>query len=477
MSITQRVRNACSAAASAMWGHDYGYDRLPPEEVRAAAVIPMVMENLVAFSNAEYDRNPYYKQVIDSIANHTIGPAPSIIANSKMVDDEYNDLVEDEYADWNSSNGIGRTYRNIRKEAAKTGIGIGIPFVNLKSSVPVGLSYKVYGYDALKTPPNAGPQDRIYNGIEYNKDWEIEKFHIKVDDSTVSDRVRSITLKETEEYSVNEVLYWTRNLWKGMEWPVPECLSAFSFYPYVRRFLQSVIEGEEFNASFPMAVELDPKVYSAYSMNMREMQPNGKFEYEPKMVPTLPPGMSLKGIPQSVGSSDRERIMQMFAATCALAVCMPKNIALGDSSNSNMASAQVDIQPWSNKVKIDRYDMEPMFRKSFNEWWKVAVRRSMPEVVRQTHLTSFPHLYVYPDLFEHPDPNKRASARATDLASGATTLNRLYSNMGLNFRRELVRESQSLNITPDELTSIIISSRSANALSVVDNNQSLANGE
>ena len=86
-------------------------------------------------------------------------------------------------------------------------------------------------------------------------------------------------------------------------------------------------------------------------------------------------------------------------------------------------------------------------------------------------------MYVYPDLFDHPDPNKRASARATDLASGATTLNRIYSNCGLNFRRELVREAQSLNITADELAQIYISSRSVNALSVVDDNQSLAKGE
>jgi hypothetical protein len=469
MSLIKRFKNSCASLA-ARWGSEYSYDVLPPESVRAASVLPHVLENLVAFSNNEYERNPYYKQVIDNLANHTVGPAPSIIATSKSVSDAENDLVEDQYADWTSSNGIGQAYRNIRREAAKTGLGIGIPYVNLTSTSAVPLSYKVYGMDSLKTPVGSIPSDRIYHGIQYTADWEVESFHIKTD-------TQAMSMEDTQEFKVNEVIYWGKNYWKGMFWPMPECVSAFSMYPYVRRFLQAVIEGEEFKASMPMAVELDPKVYSAYAQSVRDMNPSGAFEYQPKMVPTLAPGMSLKGLPNSVSSADREKIMQLFAASCALSVSMPKNIALGDSSNSNMASAQVDIQPWSNKVKIDRFDMEPMYRRSFNEWWRIAVRRVMTNNIRVAHLTTYPHLYVYPDLFEHPDPNKRASARALDLASGATTLNRLYSNMGLNFRRELVREAQCLNITPDELTSIIISTRSTSALSVLQTNQSLATGE
>ena len=158
----------------------------------------------------------------------------------------------------------------------------------------------------------------------------------------------------------------------------------------------------------------------------------------------------------------------MFAATCALSVSMPKNLALGDSSNSNMASTQVDVQPWANKVKIDRFDMEPVFRQAFKWWWELSVRIEMPFTIRKKHLLMYPHYYVYPDLFEHPDPNKRASARALDLASGAETLNRLYANRGLNFRREMEREAKALGIPVQDLIEIIISSRSADALSVIN---------
>jgi len=458
-----KVLNSISRALT-RWGRDYSYDNLPPETLRALATIPFVQGALVDFSIQEYDRNPHYQLVIENLANHTIGPHTKVIGISDRVEDRHNDLVEDSYIDWMSSNCIGRTYREIRKQAAKTGLGIGVPYWDFNSSSEIGTSYKVYGANCLKSPPNSSIRDRIINGIEYDSNWEPRKFYIRDDDY----ELRGIGLNDVKEYNVEEVIYWSRGYRDGILWPVPECYTAFQIYPYLRRYLQAVVESEEFNASFPMAISLDPQIYSAYAREQTTSFPTGSFVYQPRMVPTLKPGMKLEGIPHSVSSKDREITMQMFAAACALTVQMPKNLALGDSSNSNMASAQVDIQPWANKISIDRFDMEPMFRKSFKDWWAIAVRRVMPEPIRKKHLLMFPHIYVYPDLFEHPDPNKRASARALDLASGAATLNRLYSNRGLNFRREIEREAKSLGLESKELIQIIISSRSKDALTVIN---------
>ena len=466
--LKRLLRNSVDSAAC-KWGSSYGYDTLPPEKLRLATTIPIIREALIKFSIEEYDRNPYYQLVVENLTNHTVGPSPSIIGIGEKVRDEINDQVEDNYTDWVSSNKIGGSYREIRRQAALTGIGIGIPYKSLSSESVIPTSYKVYGADCLHNPVDTVPADRIINGIEYDKNWEVAAFHLKDQDSEF---IPSHNFA-TKEYRVEEVLYWSRGRRKGMVWPLPECYSAFCFYPYVRRFLLAVIKGEEFLSSMPMAVTLDPKVYSSYAQAAGKEAQIGTFEYEPNMIPTLKPGMDLKGLPTSRSSSDREKTLQIFAATCALSVQMPKNLALGDSSNSNMASAQVDIQPWANKVNIDRFDMEPMYRKSFRDWWAISVRRQMTTEVRRKYLDLFPHIYVYPDLFEHPDPNKRASARAADLASGAATLNRLYSNRGLNFRREIKREADSLGITTEELIQILISSRSTNALSVLEENDKM----
>ena len=409
--------------------------------------------------------------MIENLVNHTLGPHTKIIGISERIEDRFNDLVEDEYLFWMSENAIGKAYREIRREAARSGIGIGIPFFDKNNDTGVPTKYRVFGGQSLKSPSNTTYEDRIINGIEYDSNWEPKKFYVIDTDY----EWYQPSINEVKEYDVSSVLYWCRTTHKGIMWPLPECYAAFTIYPYLRRYLQAVIEKVEFLSSFPMAVELDPSVYSAYARDVSESHPTGTFEYEPRMVPTLKPGMKLAGLPTSYAGQETRDTMEMFASTCAVTVQMPKNLAIANSDNANMASSQVDIQPWATKVTIDRFDMEPMFRKSFRQWWDIAKYRKMPASVRNTHLNYFPHIYVYRDMFEHPDPNKRASARATDLASGATTLNLLYSQRGLNFRREIVREAKALQITPEELIKILVSSRSTNSLSVLQQNQELAN--
>jgi hypothetical protein len=454
-----------NALSSLIWGRKYSYDTLPPEKVRAAATqLPFIRTAMIQFSKDEFDRNPYYASVINNLASHTIGPCPSIIGVSDNTN--YNDMVEDGHLEWMRDNSIGHVFREIRKQAGLTGIGFAIPFKKTNTINPIQLGYKVYGADQLKTPYDAQPSDRIFSGIEYDKYWEPYKFHVLDQDYTLLNY--KYAPNQTKEYTVDELLYWSKGYENGLLIPLPECLAAFQIYPFVRRFLQAAIEGEEFRASYPIALEVDATVYSPRN---KQDPPRGEFEYEPRTIKTLPPGVKLAGLPQGMSSSEQTKLVRLFAATCALTVNMPANIALGDSSDSNMASAQVDVQPWANKIAIDRFDMEPMFRKAFKEWYSLATLKEGVFKQRSTLSRSypgmFPHIYVYPDIHSHPDPMKRASARAMDLASGSTTLNRIYSQLGTNARRELVREAELLGITLEEYQKIIISSRSQRSIEVV----------
>jgi hypothetical protein len=466
--VNKFVKSIKNYLYARQWGPEFSYDLLPPEKIRAIATInPLIRTELVRFSRSEYDRNPYYQSVINKLASHTIGPFPSIIALSDVLD--WNDTIEDSYHDWMRDNKIAWVYRQIRKEAALTGIGIAIPFKSKQTENPVSLSYKVYGSDCLKTPYDALPSDRIYSGIEYDENWEPYKFHII--DRDYGETYTPTNNKDTKEYTVDELIYWSRGYENGMLTALPECYGAFSFYPFIRRFLQAAIEGEEFRASFPMAIELDPLVYPP-SQNQKENPPYGEFDYEPRSIKTLPVGASLKGLPQGMSSGDKDKLIKTFAGICAVTVEMPFNVAISDSSNSNMASAQVDVQPWANKIEIDRFDMEPgVFRKSFKWWYSVAILKENLFANRyniyRKYPTLFPHTNVFTDIHSHPDPAKRANARAIDLVSGATTLNYIYSQNGKNARRELKRDADLFGQEEQTFLDTILAARHNQVINII----------
>lgn len=454
--MLQAIKNAVVAISSRYWPVQYSRELLPPREMRAALDLPWVRETMIRFSRDEYERNPYYASVVNKQAEQTIGPCPTMIASSE--DSDANDMMEDAHQQWTQLNMIGKSLRDFRKEACLTGIALALRYKLTQTDHPVKTGYKIYGGDILKTPPGASIEDRILDGIEYNEDWEPIKFYLANDTFD----------SEPIPYDAKDVIYWCRTYEHGRLRAIPECVAGFTVYPFIRRYLQASIEGAEFRTSFPMALELDPTLYKANdAMKLKSLE---KFQYQPRTVPTLPVGTKLQGLPQGAGADQTERIIRTMASACALSIDMPANLALGDSSDSNMASAQVDIQPWKNRVNIDRFDLQGVKRRMFKDWYIRArlIRGLTPALARDDDYAQwFPHTYVYDPLFQHPDPMKNANARTMDLIAGTATLNKIYAELGKNARRELATEAKLLGITYEEHIGHILAARTKLSIQIL----------
>ena len=440
------------------------YDTISRETVDAAMMVPRARTKLIEFSIQEYERNPYYKSVITKFADHIIGPVPTILGMTDNEDE--NNIIEDSHRNWLVANGVASSYRELVKKEALTGLGLMLKHKKENFGIyPLQLGYKVYGADSLRNPWDAVPEDRILNGIEYDINWNIVAFHFIEEDIKNTPYLYKY---ETKEYKVKDVIYWANGYETGRLDPRPRCVQAFTIYPYIRRYLEAIIQGEEFRTSFPMAVELDPQIYGPSAK--RDDAPRGILKYKPNIIPTLPVGAKLSGIPGSGSSSaDKTALLRALASAAALCIDMPSNLAMADSSNSNMAAAQVDIQPWKNKVEIERIDIEPVLRRSFIDFWQAATLVSdlVPVKARAKYKSFFPHLYLFAGLFHHPDPLKNANARKVDLASGSTTLNKIYSELGMNPRRQLTLEAKLLGITYEELVQILLTSRSKEVIQII----------
>ncbi len=413
---------------------------IPRRDYKLASAHPMFRKKIREVSSIEDEENSYYTGILNTIAEHCVGSVPLIMGNH--LSPETNNAVEDAWLAWAIENSIGSAVRQIRRGAARTGLGIGIPY-KLNNDDPIGFGIRTVSSLRLTNPMDVGMEDRIYDGIEYDENWDIKKIYIKEDGKL-----------DPVEYDAKDVLLWFKRTTEDMQIGMPECGPAFCLFPSIKRYLKAIVRGEEFRSCIPLAIELDKDVYRpGDAIDV----PTGQFEYEPGWVPTLPPGTKLTGVNVANQADDKTKFIYLIVAAAARCVQMPRNLALGDSGDSNMATAAIDIQPWINRVKIDRVDFQPIIRKIFKMWYDRAILISgyIPVPAR----TGFTYEINYDSTFEHPDPGKRANARAMDLASGSTTIHKVYSDQGLNPRRQLDREAQTLGITRPELNQLIIASR------------------
>jgi len=402
---------------------------------------PFARQRLIECSLIEEEENSYYKSLLDTVAAHCLGTMPRV--RLSLPNPSAEDQIEDQWIAWGANNGIGTALRQLRRDACQTGIGIAIPYTKENSLDPVKLAFRNVSCLLLATPPGKGLNDRIIGGIEYDKNWDPVRIYLKEDTSL-----------QPTPYNVKDILFWYK---KTPYMQTPECGPAFMLYPSVKRYLNAVVRGEELRQSIAMAIEQDPTIYIPISSTPLK----SKFEYEPGMIPALPPGTKLTGISSSQSSNDRVAMLKMMVGAAARCVNMPANIALGDSSGHNMATAQVDIQPWKIIVENDRFDFQPVLVKAFWMWYEEAklVMGYFNSYSKGLKTGYTPLSWSYNVLFHHPDPGKMANARATDLASGATTLSLLYDSMDLKARRELEKEAKMLGIPVLDLYKILLESR------------------
>lgn len=393
----------------------------------------LVKHNLIACSIEEDENNTYYSGLLNTLSQHCVGtiPLPSVQLDEKYI--KLCDQIEDKWYEWSVWNGIGASIREFRRKCAQVGMAALIP-VKTDSDYDLKLGFQVVGAEYFESPMEHFDDPYVVDGVHYHPSGTVRGVWIKEDLDS-----------DPRYYSCSKdgVIVWARNR-LYQRWP--ECAPAFTVYPSIRRYLENIMRGEEFKTAIPMAVEMDPNVFKPQTISEVKQT---KFKYEPGMIPTLPVGCKLVGLNIGAMSADREKFIELLAATAARCVDMPKVLALADSSDSNMATAHIDLQPWKYAVEIDRYDFERVNQRVFQHWFTAAKTGGLLRN-QATQFSRLPVLFQYTVLFEHPDPNKRAAARALDLASGAATLTEVYADRGKNARRQILKDCKLMGISPEQ---------------------------
>jgi hypothetical protein len=428
------------------------YNQIPRERFLRAIKHPWVRRKLMTISIEQDEEGSHYHGILNTLANDCVGPAPVIIGSSS--DPDVNTNIEDQWTKFCQQTGLGSQIRLLRRAAARTGIGIGIPYPmeNTVHEVRVGL--RVVTAEKLLNPPGEGVESRWWDGIQYNKNWEPTQIH----------------LDTGEFYNTKDIILWWKNKYEDQICGIVECAPALCIFPSVKRYLDSVIRSAEFRSAIPMALKLDPTVWgkeAAESMGM----PEGEFKYEPGMIPTLPPGTTLEGLSYSGTTSEDAEALDAMVGAAARCINMPVNLATGNSRKYNMASSQVDFGPWKSTIAIDREDFAPAIHKMVSLWAQAGVLTSKyfsPRTIRFIAEEGLNYSLSYSQVFSHPDPQKISNSIATDLQSGAKTLVRIYTERGQNPRREIQREADLLGVSYEDMCEVLLAGRTPSAAAVLN---------
>ena len=389
----------------------------------------------------EDEQDIHYATLLNLVADHNVGSVPLI--TSLNEDEDSADDVEDKFLEWSIKNEIGLSLRMLRRCACKTGVCIGIPYIKENPKGPIGLAIRDISPERLVTPMDAKPSDRIIDGIQYDKNWEPVAIFIKTED-----------VLKPQEYKVKDIIFWKKKVIEDQYFPIPECAQALCIFPSIRRFFTAVVKGEEFKASIPMATVLDPQIYKPDDASNI---PIGSFQYEPNMVPTLPPGVKLEGLNVGSHSADRADYTRLVISAAGRIKKCPANLLMGDSGNLNMSASQVDLQPWQDEVERDRVDFKPIVEQVIG-WWQERAAGTLGYLPIRAK-KNLAYALGYTTTFQHNDPKKRADARSTDLASGSTTLVEIWGQKGGNVRRALKQEAKNFGISVQELKALLLQSR------------------
>jgi len=462
--ILQSVKNIFFQNSSAV----QQYNEIPRDSYNVLMKHPWARRKLLNVSLEQDMEGSHYHGILNTIANDCVGPCPIIIGQSDET--IVNMDIEDKWLEFCQQNEIGNSIRLLRRSAARSGTCIGIPY--MKQNVDPkehGLGIRVLSTERLANPVGANIEDRIFEGIEYDENWDPIKIYL--------DTEESYSLLPNKDGSQEAFIWWKKKDECRLS-GVPECSPALCILPSIKRYLDCLIRSAEFRSAIPMAIKLDPNIWGKEAAEAVGM-PTTAFKYEPGMIPTLPPGTSLEGLSYTGSSNDDLAALDAMVGAAARCVNMPLNLATGNSSNHNMASSQVDFGPWKNAVKIDRQDFSPVSTTIIRMWMRMGALKEgyfKPITRKYIEQSGIRYALSYSSVFSHPDPLKISNSRMTDLISGVSTLVREYTEEGRNPRRELQREAELLGITYEELTKIILANRTPAALQVLKIESTPPNG-
>lgn len=375
----------------------------------------------------EVANNGYARGIVKRLADTVIGTGPRL--QIQAIDSDLSAQIERDFGRWCRAIGFAAKLRMMR--AARTTDGETFALLRDNPKVPASVTLDVVPLEAdqIATPTMWVTSPGYVDGIEFDQWGNPSVYHVLR--SHPGDSL-SWTGSEYDRVPADTVIHWFTCERAGQRRGVPEITAALPLFAQLRRYTLATLSSAEIAALFAALLKSTiPPEDSTESLVPFDTQ-----AVERGMMTALPDGYDVTQLKAEQPTTTYPDFKREIVNEAASGLSVPSNVALGDSSNYNYSSSQLDKQWFQRAVEIDQDFAEQVvvdrvFLAWFDEYRLVAGLTSSDvadvlDATRQWHWDAIPHA----------DPTKEAEAQATRIKSGTTTLADEWAAAGYDWREK-----------------------------------------
>jgi capsid protein len=404
---------------------------------------PAVRQPLVERSRYEIANNGYASGIASTYANDLIGVGPSLRMNTGS--EPFNRMVETEWKRWTKAVQFRRKLWCQAHAKHTDGESFAVLRKNKNVRSRIKLDIKLYETEQVQTPYLPYGEEGYIDGIKFDEfgnpvHYDILKHH----PGSTNELHYHMT---PEKVPARFVMHWFRMLRPGQHRGVPETVSTLNLGASARRWREAVVAAAENIADFSIMIKtmFEPD-------EMDSVSPMSTLDIQKRMMTALPAGYDAFQPKAEQPTANHAEFHKTLINEQARPKSMPFNKAACDSSNYNYASGRLDHSTYYGSLDVEREDCNDLvLDPCFDVWFEHAVIEfgwlgGNPDALTAA---ASAHEWDWPK-HQVADIKSEASANATKLQTGETTLLDVHSAAGRDYEDCLTKEAETNGITVEQ---------------------------
>lgn len=455
MPKTEVVRSAFDSASRTKEAsrHFAGADRLSAD----AALSQAVRHLIISRSRNEVANNGFSDGILKTLSSDTIGRGPRL---QVFVSDEAPESYDEQnkkslqrrlarWRDWSRKINLTKKLKIARRAKAVDG-EVFLRIVRnpkMKSHVKIDMQLyeseqvqsEMYGV-ASETYATGIPKE--VDGILFDEYGNVEKYRfLKVHPGS-----NSLDVTNIKENSVlvdaDDVIHYANIVRPGQNRGLTEIASSLNVFNDLRRFTTATLTAAEVAADISFLLETDLPEDDGENRGITTLDFMDVVELKKGGGLAMPAGYKGKQLSAEHPNEQYKDFCDSKLMEASRPLCMPFNVAKGNSSGYNYASGRLDHQGYHRSIDDERGDIEENILDKCLE-----VFENIDKIVYPNDYADEDYIYHewMWDGFGHVDPVKEANSQETRLANRTATLQEECAKEGKNWEqvlRQVAREQK-----------------------------------